>query len=92
MKILDYGCGHGMHSVLPAKLGAEVYAIDLSKESLKIAKERAKKENIEEKIKFIEMDCEKLDFPDNYFDVIWDGGTFSSLDVNRAFTSLKAKR
>jgi len=88
IKFLDYGCGHGMHSILPAKLGAEVYAIDFSKESLKIAKKRAEKEKVENKIKFIEMDCEKLDFPDNYFDIVWDGGTFSSLDINKAFSEL----
>ena len=88
IKVLDYGCGHGMYSILPAKLGAEVYAIDFSKESLKIAKKRVKKEKIKNKIKFIEMDCEKLDFPDNYFDIIWDGGTFSSLDINKGFSEL----
>lgn len=88
MKFLDFGCGHGMHSILPAKLGAEVYAIDLSEESLKIARERADREHVSDKIKFIKMDCESLEFPDNYFDIIWDGGTFSSLDIERVFSEL----
>ena len=77
-----------MHSILPAKLGANVYGIDLSKESLKIAKKRAKEAKVDDKIKFIKGDCEKTGFPDNYFDIIWDGGTFSSLDINKAFLEL----
>jgi len=88
MKFLDYGCGHGMHSILPAKLGAEVYGIDLSEESLKIAKKRAQDEKVSDKIKFLKMDCEKLEFPDNYFDLIWDSGTFSSIDINKAYSEL----
>ena len=88
MRFLDYGCGHGMHTILPAKLGAKVYGIDLSKESLKIAKQRAKKEKIGNRTKFLEMDCESLEFSDNYFDFIWDGGTFSSLNIRKAFPEL----
>ena len=88
MKFLDYGCGHGMHTILPAKLSAEVYGIDLSEESLKIAQERAEKEGVADKIKFLKMDAEKLEFPDNYFDVVFDGGTFSSIDINKAYSEI----
>ena len=34
------------------------------------------------------MDCENLEFPDNHFDIIFDGGTFSSLDLKKAFPEL----
>lgn len=34
------------------------------------------------------MDCEKMEFPTNYFDIIFDGGTFSSLDLNKAMPEL----
>ena len=34
------------------------------------------------------MDCEKMDFPDNYFDIILNGGTFSSLDLNKVYPEL----
>ncbi len=87
--VLDYGCGNGVHSIFPAKAGAEkVVAIDLSEKSLQLARERIKKEGMEGKIEFIAMDCEKMDFQDNSFDVIFDGGTFSSLDVKNAFPEL----
>ncbi|MBL7142502.1 MAG: methyltransferase domain-containing protein [Candidatus Pacebacteria bacterium] len=87
--ILDYGCGNGVHSVFPVKMGAEkVIGIDLSESSLKIARERAKQGGMADKTEFLAMDCEKMDFPDNYFDVIFDGGTFSSLDLNKAYPEL----
>lgn len=87
--VLDYGCGNGIHTIFLAKTGAQkVIGIDLSKKQIEIAKTRAKKEGLEEKIEFILMDCEKMEFPDDFFDIIFDGGTFSSLDLNKAFPEL----
>jgi len=88
-RLLDYGCGNGVHSIFPAKCGAEVIGIDLSEPSLKIAGERAKREGVENKVRFLAMDCEKIGFPDNCFDIIFDGGTFSSIDLNKAYPELK---
>jgi len=88
-KVLDYGCGNGIHSIFLAKSGAEkVIGIDLSEKSLAIARKRAKREGLEEKIEFLKMDCEKMEFPDNSFDIIFDGGTFSSLDLQKAVPEL----
>jgi len=87
-RILDYGCGNGIHSLFLAKCGGIVTAIDLSENQLKIAKERAERESMADKIQFIKMDCEKLDFKNDSFDIIFDGGTFSSLDLNKALPEL----
>lgn len=86
--ILDYGCGNGIHSILPAKLGAKVTGIDLSEESLRIAREWTKREGVANKTTFMVMDCEQLSFPDNSFASIFDGGTFSSLDLTKAIPEL----
>ncbi len=89
-RVLDYGCGHGMHTISIANMGAEeVIGIDLSKESLKIAEERVRSNVIGNRIKFIKMDAEKLELPDDSFDVVFDGGTFSSIDINKAFSEIK---
>lgn len=89
-KILDYGCGTGIHSIAPARAGAsQVIGIDLSEESLKIAQERVKREDVESKVAFLQMDCEQLKFPDDTFDIILDGGTFSSLDLDKALPELR---
>jgi len=87
--VLDYGCGNGIHTIPIAKMGArKVVAIDLSEKSLDIAKNRAEKEGVADKVEFLKMDCEKMEFPDNYFDLIFDGGTFSSLDLKLALPEL----
>lgn len=81
-KILDYGCGNGIHSSWLENIGTKLVAIDLSRKSLEIVKKRTKK------TEFLLMDCENMDFPDNSFDVVFNGGTFSSLDLNRAFPEI----
>ena len=87
--VLDYGCGNGIHTVSLAKMGAKkVIGIDLSEKSLKIAKKRIIQENLRGKVELFKMDCEKTDFSDDYFDIIFDGGTFSSLDLRLAFLEL----
>lgn len=87
--VLDYGCGNGVHTIEIAKMGAEkVIGIDLSEKSLEIAKQRAKREGRGDKVEFLKMDCEKVEFPDNYFDIIFDGGTFSSLNLKVAYPEL----
>ena len=87
--VLDYGCGNGIHSLFPIKCGAKkVIGIDLSEKSLEIARKKIGKEGSVDKVEFLKMDCEKMEFQDNSFDIIFDGGTFSSLDLKRAFPEL----
>ncbi|MDP3948019.1 MAG: class I SAM-dependent methyltransferase [bacterium] len=88
-RVLDYGCGHGMHAEAIAKMGAkEVVGIDLSEESLAIARERVRHASIESKVSFRAMDAERLEFPENSFDVVFDGGTFSSIDIAKAYEQI----
>lgn len=86
--VLDYGCGHGMHAVPITRFGGKVTGVDLSEESLKIAKQRATKEDLGDKIKLVVGDCEALPFADQSFDIVFDGGTFSSLDIEKAFSEI----
>ena len=87
-KVLDYGCGNGVHTKFLAEHAREVVGIDLSQGALAIARRNAEKEKVENKAKFLAMDCEKLEFPDNSFDVVFDGGTFSSLDFGKAIQEI----
>lgn len=87
-KVLDYGCGNGVHLPFLAKHAQEVFAIDLSQPSLDIAAERLTKKDLEKNVSLIQMDCEQLSFPDDFFDVIFDGGTFSSIDLTRVLPEL----
>lgn len=86
-RILDYGCGIGIHLPWLANLGAEVTGIDLSKNSLFQAKQILVKNNIQ-KVVLLERDCEVTGFAGESFDIVFDGGTFSSLDLNNALQEI----
>ena len=86
--LLDYGCGSGIHSIFPAKCGAKVYGIDISQKSIEIAKEWARREGIEKQTTFLVMDCEKLEFPENFFDIVFNCGTLSCLDRKKAYSEI----
>ena len=79
--VLDYGCGTGAHSIWLADYAKELIGIDLSLNSLNIAQERAEGN-------FLPMDCEQMDFKENAFDIVFDGGTFSSLDLEKALPEI----
>jgi ubiquinone/menaquinone biosynthesis C-methylase UbiE len=66
--VLVIGCGEGLDAIHLAKLGANVYAFDISPDMLAIAKARARDEGVS--VKFIEMAAENLDYRDNEFDVV----------------------
>lgn len=58
-RVLDMACGAGRHSILLAKKGLIVTAVDLSKNLLDIAKKTADEENL--KIEFVNSDIRDFD-------------------------------
>jgi cyclopropane-fatty-acyl-phospholipid synthase len=61
LKVLDIGCGWGgMALYLHEKTGAEVLGVTLSEEQLKIARERAQKAGVADKVKFELIDYRKV--------------------------------
>lgn len=66
--ILDYGCGTGIHSVILAKLGADVEAFDISAQAIRSAKFKARANKV--KIKFKCNAAPRLPYSDNKFDLI----------------------
>lgn len=86
--VLDLGSGTGKNAIYLAERGASVYGIELSKEAVKISKERAKKEGIA--ANFIEGSFgEKFDFPDEYFDLVLDVTSSNSLNEKEREMYLK---
>ena len=67
-RILDLGCGDGYYSIYLNKRGADVVGVDLSSNMVKLAKKNAKKNGLE--IPFYEIDGNKLNFSDEYFDMV----------------------
>jgi len=87
-KVLDYGCGTGFNLEWLSLGAKEVVGIDLSEKSIKMAQKLVLEKNISN-AKLLLMDCEELEFPENSFDFIFDGGTLSSLDLDRTLPELK---
>jgi SAM-dependent methyltransferase len=59
-RILDLNCGIGRHSIELGKLGIEVLGTDLSPAYIKIAGQRAKKQNVEDKVGFKVVDMRQV--------------------------------
>lgn len=59
-RVLEVGCGIGTDTINFARAGARVTAIDVSGESLDLARRRAEVFGLEEEIRFIEADAERL--------------------------------
>jgi ubiquinone/menaquinone biosynthesis C-methylase UbiE len=81
MKVLDLCCGDGIHSLFLARLGADVIAVDIAENSIKLAELRAKKAGISG-MRFLVADAEELPFGEGEkFDVITCVGSLSYVDI-----------
>jgi ubiquinone/menaquinone biosynthesis C-methylase UbiE len=65
-RALVVGCGFGADAIYLDKLGADVYAFDLSPDMLSMARDVASREGAT--IDFREMPAENLHYPDDFFD------------------------
>jgi len=66
--VLVVGCGFGEDALRLAKLGAKVTAFDLCPDSIELAKQMARRQNL--RIEFAVMPAETLGYEDNSFDYI----------------------
>jgi SAM-dependent methyltransferase len=67
--VMDIGCGTGAHTVRLARRGCDVVAMDLTREGVKAARERLRRENL--KGRFVVGDAENLPFRDQSAEVAW---------------------
>jgi SAM-dependent methyltransferase len=81
-RVLDYGCGHGMASVVLARRGAHVTAFDLSGRYLQEARRRALANGVE--INFVQTNGERLPFADASFERVWGNAILHHLDLTKA--------
>ncbi|HEV2353939.1 MAG TPA: class I SAM-dependent methyltransferase [Puia sp.] len=75
-RILEIGCGIGTDTINFARSGALVTAVDLSAESLAVARERARVFGVEDRIQFFQGSAEQLDqiVPVEPYDLIYSFG------------------
>jgi SAM-dependent methyltransferase len=82
LRVLDYGCGHGMAAVVLARRGAAVTAFDLSEGYLHEAAARAAANGVA--LDLVKADGERLPFADAAFDRVWGNAVLHHLDPGRA--------
>jgi ubiquinone/menaquinone biosynthesis C-methylase UbiE len=82
LHVLDYGCGHGMASVVLARRGARVTAFDLSEGYLSEASRRAVANGVH--LDLVQADGQRLPFADAVFDRVWGNAVLHHLDLNLA--------
>jgi 2-polyprenyl-3-methyl-5-hydroxy-6-metoxy-1,4-benzoquinol methylase len=75
-KVLEIGCGLGTSTIDFAKHGAQVTAVDLSENSLNLARKRAQVFGLEDRIRFIQADAERLSefVPPEPYDLVYSFG------------------
>lgn len=75
-KVLEVGCGMGTDTINFARAGAQVTAVDLSTESLALAKQRTKVFGMEDRISFYQANAEELTLyvPAGKYDLIYSFG------------------
>jgi 2-polyprenyl-3-methyl-5-hydroxy-6-metoxy-1,4-benzoquinol methylase len=75
-KVLEVGCGIGTDTINFARAGAQVTAVDLSIESINLAKKRADVFNLSDKITFYQANAEELSksVPMDKYDLIYSFG------------------
>jgi SAM-dependent methyltransferase len=85
-RALDYACGDGYYSFRMAEAGAEVIGIDISSVSVSNAIREAQRRALP--VQFAVMDCERLEFPDNNFNLINVSGVLHHLDLQSAYSEM----
>lgn len=70
-KILDLGCGTGNLTIPLAKRGYPIMGVDLSREMIEVAKEKALA--LEEEIAFLVGDMRSFSLPGEFFDTVISG-------------------
>jgi SAM-dependent methyltransferase len=75
-RVLEIGCGIGTDTINFARAGASVTAVDLSDESLKLAKRRAEVFGLEGRINFFQANAEELTshVPTHKYDLVYSFG------------------
>jgi len=91
-RVLEVGCGLGTDTMNFARAGAHVTAIDLSAESLRLARTRAEVFDLADRIRFIEANAEELasTIDERNFDLIYSFGVLHHTPhPNLAFAQLR---
>jgi ubiquinone/menaquinone biosynthesis C-methylase UbiE len=81
-RVLDIGCGTGAWAVHMARAGADVWAIDISPQSIAVAQRRAQLNGVSKSLHASVQSATASDFPDRFFDVVYGQDIIHHLDAH----------
>ena len=80
-RVLEVGCGPGDYTVMMARRGAQIVAVDIAPASLWITRHRAQVNQLDRTITVNHMAAETLAFPDGSFDWVIGFGLLHHADL-----------
>lgn len=83
-KVLDFACGSGWISIYLARSGAECYGFDISPKSVEVATRMAEVNGVGSRCHFKVTAAEKMDYPDNTFDLIFGNSALHHTDLDES--------
>ena len=87
-RVLEIGVGAGTDHIQFARAGADLTGIDLTPRSVELTSKRLEQEGFEAKVSV--MDAERLEFPDDSFDVVYSFGVLHhTSSPERAFSEVR---
>jgi ubiquinone/menaquinone biosynthesis C-methylase UbiE len=92
-RVLEVGCGIGTDSINFARAGAELTAVELSSESLRIAEQRADVMGVADRIRFVQANAEELTatLSDEPYDLVYSFGVIHHTPrPDRALAEMRA--
>ncbi len=79
--VLEYGCGDGLNTVVLARRGAKVIALDISPDLIDIARQRLTVNNINADVEFIVGSAHQVPLPNESVDVVFGMAILHHLDL-----------
>jgi SAM-dependent methyltransferase len=79
--VLEYGCGDGLNTVVLARRGAKVKALDISPDLIDVARRRLDANRIAADVEFIVGSAHDLPLPDESVDIVFGMAILHHLDL-----------
>lgn len=89
-RILDIGCGSGVPTIELAELSnGKITGLDIDQSALDRLNEKIKRQKLSAKVNTINHSLINLDFPDNWFDIIWAEGSAHVIGFKKSLIEWK---